>query len=556
VQRLLEDLVKAFPEMRDKEAMGKSMGLNDRAQSALRSQMSIDEDANIGDVSRQFASYLDEQSWNELRGAIFEAIQQKQPPSGDLIFGRVGENNPWCKAMMAFLGSKHVQFKPAALAACSWVGLGEVAKMWKLAQGLRQKQAKKATGGNKSLVAMPDVARTRSGAERMSRITAAMEGLAPGLKEVQMAEGKQYDIKDVAQVIEAKYGYESLTARLKDVTSEIRKKVFQGELRLRNLNLQDAFGTEDSVGSALDSLRKGVLQKTRYLTIKYRSSAEPAPEDFIPRTNVLLDRLTTLGMTDKLHPDDGEYTWYKLNEWMQVEILQIFGASLEHTPWYRFPFTEFLKIYFDCLVNEAGIVAKRMGPKKAFSTMGFVTSLVPGIIMAFMFGQIQLMAMPLLALPESSGFGEGYDQEKMIEQLVVLRPTDAEEVDWHRIDERISNVRCPVKGLFIMSVPTFKPLTEVLMKLSLRKSMRVLEVSNQRHIQVRVTVPQPEPFIQMLSMQHGCEVMFNFKYPTDGSADAPGTIVPLCVAVPYLLAVLRFCQTEGIAVDQVYDFCC
>ena len=40
---------------------------------------------------------------------------------------------------------------------------------------------------------------------------------------------------------------------------------------------------------------------------------------------------------------------YKLSEWMQVEIVQQFGAFMEHTPWFRFPFFKFLKLYFDVL---------------------------------------------------------------------------------------------------------------------------------------------------------------------------------------------------------------
>jgi hypothetical protein len=328
-----------------------------------------------------------------------------------------------------------------------------------LAQGLRSKQAQSAASG-KALIAQPELVRTKSGEKRRGRVVAAMEGLHPGPKEVQMAEEKQWDLKDVAEVISATYGYESLTARLKDITQEMKQKHKQDGncLRLRTMNLNKEYGEEAAKGM-LDGLRKGLVGATRHLTIKYRSSAEPQPEDFMPRINTLLDRLNSLGITDKVHPDDGEYTWYKLNEWMQVEIMQIFGQNMEHTPWYRFPYTQFLKIYFDTLVNEAGIVNKRFGPKKAFGTMGFVTSLVPGVIMALFFGQIQALALPLLSMPENSGFGESYDTSKMVEQLVVMRPADAKDLDWHKIDERISNVRCPTKGLYIMSVPTFKPLT-------------------------------------------------------------------------------------------------
>ena len=121
------------------------------------------------------------------------------------------------------------------------------------------------------------------------------------------------------------------------------------------------------------------------------------------------------------------YTWYKLNEWMQVEILQIFGQSLETEPWYRFPYVQFMKVYFDVLFQESSIVQRKLGMKKAFGSMAFVTSLVPGIIMALFFAQIKLLARPLLSIPSSWGFGESYDEAQAVEQLVVLRPRDAPE---------------------------------------------------------------------------------------------------------------------------------
>lgn len=76
--------------------------------------------------------------------------------------------------------------------------------------------------------------------------------------------------------------------------------------------------------------------------------------------------------------------------------------------------------------------------------------------MLLLFAQMKLLATPLLALPTSLGFGESYDEDVAREQLVVLRPRDAPNVDWKRIDERMIDIVCPVQGLYIMKVPTFK----------------------------------------------------------------------------------------------------
>ena len=73
--------------------------------------------------------------------------------------------------------------------------------------------------------------------------------------------------------------------------------------------------------------------------------------------------------------------------------------------------------------------------------------------MTFLFAQMKLLAIPLLSMPR---FGESYDESRAREQLVVLRPKDAPNVDWKKVNERITDITSPVEGLFIMKVPTFK----------------------------------------------------------------------------------------------------
>lgn len=70
-----------------------------------------------------------------------------------------------------------------------------------------------------------------------------------------------------------------------------------------------------------------------HLLVHYTTTTEPAVETISPLVDVVSSSLTELGLLKNIHGDHGHYTWYKLAEWMQVEILQIFGQSLEHTPW-------------------------------------------------------------------------------------------------------------------------------------------------------------------------------------------------------------------------------
>ena len=101
-----------------------------------------------------------------------------------------------------------------------------------------------------------------------------------------------------------------------------------------------------------------------------------------------------LEVEDPAERPNSEYTWYKLNEWMQVEVLQEFGAFMETEPWYRFPFFGHLRVYFDVLLREFSIVRQKLGARKAGLCMALVTDLVPGLAMALGFAQLEALALP------------------------------------------------------------------------------------------------------------------------------------------------------------------
>ena len=86
----------------------------------------------------------------------------------------------------------------------------------------------------------------------------------------------------------------------------------------------------------------------------------------------------------------GEFTWFKLVEWLQVEYIQIFGDSLQTVPWYRFPFRRMMNKYFDILYEEMKIVFDKHGLVKAGFSWVFFTDFVPGVVMSFIFGQLGL----------------------------------------------------------------------------------------------------------------------------------------------------------------------
>jgi len=152
----------------------------------------------------------------------------------------------------------------------------------------------------------------------------------------------------------------------------------------------------------------------------------------------------------------------------------------------------------------------------------------------------------------------------MIEQIVVLLPRELN-VNWKELDDRIHSAqRISVShGVHIVNVPTFKPLTEVLLKIAKKlPEARVLEISNLQVIQAKVILPRScdseqaeEVLLAKLKAINGCTVMFSFRYPVDGTPAArPPLSVSLRVSTLALIQTIQVCWSLDIEVRQIYDF--
>lgn len=191
--------------------------------------------------------------------------------------------------------------------------------------------------------------------------------------------------------------------------------------------------------------------------------------------------------------------------------------------------------------------------------MALLTSLVPGLFMAVLFGQMRLAAMPVQGFfGESDGMSAAEVASMRgvtLEEQVILK-TGPVEPDWTSIDPRIEGVVQVLPCLYTLSVPTYKGMGEVLLRFATHEELQVLQISNQAQVQVRVELRERDQ-LQALREMPGCEVMFEYKFPLDkhGNPDT-ATTVALCVEIPYLLDVFRMCNRLHVDVMQVYDWYC
>ena len=520
----LTQLTEAMPKLLSPDMLSK-IGLN-RLQVAL-----INPNGVVGDVNKladHLSEVLDPTSWMSLDICLQKIQASGKYPDMAMLTGRNSQRdgaNPWCAAVMAVLGAPKIQLSNAVQSKASWVGFGEFVQMWSTAQKSRQSATKHKGKEVETIL--------RSFNQQRHKATLR----------------KPADVFDVGEVVSAKYGYTSLTSSYIDVTAIIKERYHRNDtLCLRTVNFEKAFD-RDVFFSPFDALRQSFTNTEPRLIVEYYA-ARPHPNHLIPKIASLRKLLLKQGEVSTTHLNDGEYTWYKLNEWVQVETLQIFASSIRDTPWYRFPFSGFVKTYFTLLTKEAHIVKEKHGVKAALFSPAFATSLVPGVLMAGMFSQLALLAVPL-----KYTLGDSYDASTLHEEVVLFSP-EASKVEWRRFDPRII-ARSVTADLVVLKVPTFRHLTGVLVSLAGLPEARLIEISNQAEVQVCVLVDSAAK-LDRLRAQHGCTVMFDFRYPTDGEEKVreggPIQRVSLCVMIPFLLNIVRECGKIGVQVHQIYDW--
>ena len=197
---------------------------------------------------------------------------------------------------------------------------------------------------------------------------------------------------------------------------------------------------------------------------------------------------------------------------------------------------------------------QKQGLVKAGLSKAFMTDFIPGIVMALIFGQMILLALPIrLALGDSYSPTVAATQ---VERLLVA----SKQVKWEQVHPGIRATKL-VTGLFMLEVPSLGGFTDVIKALAQcgNNDLKILDVSGHSEVQVKVAAPKDEEqrIQQKLGLETGTRVVFQFQLPTQGGPEekAPETFLSLEVQVVHLLNLVR--KVEGmkdLRLVQVYDF--
>ena len=242
-----------------------------------------------------------------------------------------------------------------------------------------------------------------------------------------------------------------------------------------------------------------------------------------------------------------------------AELVVLFGASMDHTPFYRFPFMPALEVFIRVLAEETRLCAAKFGWAKTLLSDAFVTDLVGAVIIMLGFGALNLAAKPILLVT-----GTEYPQETLIERLLVTAPRRTK---WPGASLAVPAIVCSpaffpppaasvrearevARGVWELTVGTFKSFTAALQELAALPACTLLLASNNSLLQVRIG-SLPDARLPELAARFGCRPATRFTYPAVGGVpNAPQTC--LQVETRHLLDVLRFCHELGLPVI-VYD---
>lgn len=554
----------------------------------------------IDSVSTALAAKLDARAFDDFAAAV-EKFREK--PSTFSLTALTDPATSWFAIGMAIFGSPKMQFNTVGRMGLKYVGLGEVKSMWELAQRMRSAAHDVPSQPTASSSAVEQASLTADEASGIARLQRDLSLEEYRAQRTQRLTAQTEYVTECGELLVATVFVERAgqVVREIDCTDEAAVKLVDGTTVCVhgppvNALLADlGFGEFHEVSGELrkpkrayqfGDFTKGILKaganlvagssepqyrlEVRFLRTQ-KDKRQRDPGKFLPAVERLMEQLENAGAVDLLTCNadssavDPSLTFFKLSEWMQVEVIQILGESLEHTPWYRFPFIEFVRDYFKILGKNIGAVSDRHGLKAALTSSGLVTDLVPGIFMAFFFGQMALLALPLrMVLGGSYATGDSGSRrfgcrKGLVEQLVLLVPgANGKKIDWASIDSQITRPTQVIDGLYTIEVPTFKPLTTVLLRLADAIPLaEVLRISGQSEVCVKVALDgDGEHQLQELRKRAGCDIVYEYKLPFNGIGpqSRPGVFAALGVAVPFLLDILRFCNEVGVVVDQVFDF--
>jgi FAD/FMN-containing dehydrogenase len=532
-----------------------------------------EEEEDADQLARVLAPRLDVRAVRELSAALDRVAADRSLPT---VATLRDEASPWHAALRAVLGSTRLPLTSAFRWQCSMLGIGWLADEREAAVAARSAATTAASGGAGPASVKPTTLSLSSvdpaTLDALRSLDTSLSSNAGALL-VEQREGSFRTVSNVTAVERVEFGYTSLTAAYVDVTEDFRRLYYHpesGEVRLDGASLVDDLA-HLLPNRTWDELRRGIRGKTRRLRMWLRLGTPGRTQAAVSVTSssplaLTLAGLQAAGMLTTPTSASATTHLFKLVEWLQVELLQDFAISLEHTPWYRYPFGAAASRYAAAWFATLEASTADVGLGASLASGGFWTSTIPAIVMGSLLGQLTLLALPCRAIA-----GDSYDSPGLREELLLWGPPSASE----DLDEWASNslpangtcsmARIPSTSLRLVRVPTFLALTECLLDLARAvPDAVILTISGHSTVLVRIAHGRegerealPKALADVLARAPGASTPLpHLAVPQAAVADGPGYHHSTGVRVPVtlLIEVIVAAERANCEIMQIFDF--
>lgn len=579
VDALLIEAVAAMPLLRQTQLLLAQSGLPPRAHAAAAALLAglADPSERMSTIER-ICSLVDRRGWSAFAAGVRAALAAGIPPS---LPAMCSPGNPWHVAALGFLGCPGLRMTFAQALGARALGLGDVVTVLEQAQAARARSNAAAaaaaahedgesTGEHDASAAAAVTARVALPAPSPASL-AALHAVFPVCCYNGVAAGEMHGVLEVVSAELCERGA-LLSDVIHDVTDAVRDALnpatgtlnleavaWPSRSRLGAWSVQILFRAAPSgapgppvAAAVAAAMRPGAFPRIggssaiNELVSSLRSDARGAASGSVA---------SNAGGT----VSDAAHLW-KLPEWLQVEIAEGLGNSLQHVPWYRWPLGAVASAYGSALKGTAASAIERHGLQGALTNSGFLTAAVPAVVGGLLGLQLAALALPLRLVN-----GDAYGRTPQ-EELLLAAPGG---IEWRGLHRGLAHVGAPAPGLALLVSPSYRELSSVLSAIARAVPIAtLLAVSGHTRVMVRVALPPPGPTPPgsptaggagadspsargagassaaeaELAGQHGVSVLYHFPMP----AFMPRTAEGEGVGAPARLHVAALVDTEAL----------
>lgn len=224
-------------------------------------------------------------------------------------------------------------------------------------------------------------------------------------------------------------------------------------------------------------------------------------------------------------------------EWLNVDVSKEYGAFIEHTPFYEFPYIDSIKTYWSAFARSWNSAAKKRGHLPVLTSPYTLMNLFIGATMSVEYGAKSLISLPmrLLYAGEEPGTIQAIidDPENIIKQ----------------VDPRIKVLSCyNDSSLQLIELPRYKEFLAIMQKCAATQTLVIKEIAGQQTIQFKVRYQQHQD--SSLMALDGCTKEYSWTLPTQ-----PNFIyAAVTVDVKQMLQVINQLQHHNIELLYIHDF--